>query len=39
MYFWFMFADGYEVAAKGFDRNELKRLELQHGRLLGKRAA
>ena len=39
MFYWFTFADGYEVAARGFNRNELKHLEVKHGALVGKRLA
>ena len=37
MYYWFIFADGYRVCAKGFSTNELKAEENKHGKLLTKK--
>ena len=35
-YYWFTFADGYSVCAKGFSKQELRVEENKHGKLLRK---
>ena len=39
MFYWFIFADGYEVCAKGLSRQELKVEERKHGKLIAKERA
>ena len=36
MFYWYTFADGYKVCARGFDRIELKHEILKHGKLMSK---
>lgn len=36
-YFWFTFADGYQVCAKGFSPTELYFEERKHGKLISRR--
>lgn len=38
-YFWFVFADGYQVYAKGFSATELYFEQMKHGKLISKREA
>ena len=38
-YFWFVFADGYQVCAKGFSATELYFEQMKHGKLISKREA
>ena len=38
-YFWFTFADGYCVCARGFSRQELAVEERKHGKLIKKECA
>lgn len=33
---WFLFTDGYTVCTRGFSKQELKRAEQQHGKLIKK---
>ena len=35
-YYWFTFADGYRVCARGFSRHELSVEERNHGKLVKK---
>lgn len=35
-YYWFIFADGYSVCAKGFSKQKLRVEENKHGKLLRK---
>ena len=39
MFYWFTFADGYSVAARGFSKHELKVEESKHGKLVSKSRA
>lgn len=36
-WYWFTFADGYEVCCRGMDRAEKAAEERKHGKLIGKR--
>lgn len=38
-WYWFTFADGYEVCCRGMDRAEKAAEERKHGKLIGKRPA
>lgn len=38
-YFWFTFADGYQVCARGFSRQELRIEESKHGKLVRRECA
>ena len=38
-YYWFTFADGYSVCARGFSKQELKIETLKHGKLISKEVA
>ena len=38
-YYWFVFADGYRVLARGFSKQELRVEENKHGKLLRKAEA
>lgn len=39
MYYWFIFTDGYEVCARGFNKQELQVQERKHGKLIKKERA
>ena len=34
MFKWYKFADGYQCCVKGFNKAELKREEMKHGKLV-----
>lgn len=36
MFYWFIFADGYRTAVRGFSKRELKIEEMKHGKLIRK---
>ena len=36
MFYWFTFADGYQVCTRGFDRIEKKHAEMAHGKIISK---
>jgi hypothetical protein len=38
-YYWFTFADGYSVCARGFSNQELRVEESKHGKLVKKENA
>ena len=39
MYYWFTFADGYEVCTRGFSKQEMRVEERKHGKLMKKERA
>lgn len=39
MYYWFTFEDGHMECTRGYSRNELKHMELKHGKLINKERA
>ena len=39
MFYWFTFADGYSVCARGFSKQELRVEESKHGKLQKKEKA
>lgn len=39
MFYWFEFEDGYRTCTRGFDRVEMKREVMKHGRLISKTPA
>jgi len=38
-YYWFTFADGYRVCARGFSTQELRVKEAKHGKLVSRTPA
>ena len=36
MFYWFTFADGYQICTRGFDRVEKKNAEMAHGKIISK---
>jgi hypothetical protein len=36
MFYWFTFADGYQVCTRGFDRIEKMHAEMAHGKIISK---
>lgn len=38
-FYWFTFADGFRICARGFNRKELRQEEKRHGRLISMVAA